>query len=239
MGSPRLCGLWAISVILRHVLAASEASHVLWYPKPADRAFYEALPIGNGKLGAMIHGYTDREVIMLNEESIWSGGYMDDKIPPRALQNLPKIREQILTGYLTEAGETWSENFVPEYDDMRRYQPAGEFNISFGHDWNKTSRYRRDLDIATGVSSVSYVYNNVTYTREAFGNFPQNVLAYKFLASDQGALSFSISLTRQRMVIRNTVSKSDQTLTLHATGEEDNTYRFVSKARLILAGSEY
>ncbi|KAI9164099.1 Alpha-L-fucosidase 2 [Paramyrothecium foliicola] len=228
---------WVASVAIRCAFAATEASHTLWYSKPADRIFYEALPIGNGKLGAMIHGYTDNEIIMLNEESIWSGGYMKNKYPPRARENLPKIREQILMGNLTEAGETWSENFVPDYDDMRRYQPAGEFNITFGHTWNDTTEYRRDLDISTGIASVSYVYDGVTYTREVFGNLPHNVLAYKYTASGEGALNFDIALTRQRMVVNSTAKKCAQTLTLHGTGEEDDTYRFASKARLVLGNS--
>lgn len=230
--------LWALCANFCSVLAASEASHTLWYPKPAERDFFDAVPIGNGFLGAMIHGYTDKELITLNEESIWSGGPMD-KIPPKAKDNLKPLREQILAGNLTEAGETWGANFRPDYDDMRRYQPAGELRIDTVHSKNETSEYRRMLDISSGIASVSYQHGGVTYKRDAFGNFPHNVLGFKLSADRQGALRFDLALSRERNATKVSADASARSLLLYGTGEEDDTYRFASKARLVLANGQW
>ncbi|GAP87926.1 putative alpha-l-fucosidase 2 protein [Rosellinia necatrix] len=232
----RLTGRHLVAFFLaftHHATAASEASHLLWYSEPAQRDFFDALPIGNGFLGAMIHGYTDRELIRLNEESIWSGGPMD-KIPPNAKGALKGLRQQILDGQLTEAGENWMTNFKPEHDDMRRYQPAGELRIDFPHPLGDISDYRRSLDLTSAISSLTYTFNGTEYRREAFGNFPRNVLAFKFLASEAGALSFNISLTRDRVVTELAANATTATLLLSGSGEEDDTYRFVSKARVVL-----
>ncbi|KAI1279797.1 Six-hairpin glycosidase-like protein [Xylaria sp. FL0933] len=217
----------------RYVEGASEASYLLWYSEPAQADFLDALPIGNGFLGAMVHGYTDRELIRLNEESIWSGGPMD-KIPPNAKTSLQGLRQQILDGQLTEAGDNWMTNFKPAYDDMRRYQPAGELRIDFDHPFTDVADYKRSLNLRNAVSSLSYTLNGTTYLREAFGNFPHNVLAFKLTSSDPGALSFNISLTRDRNVTQLSADSATATLLLTGSGEEDDTYRFVSKAQLVL-----
>ncbi|KAF9874909.1 hypothetical protein CkaCkLH20_07603 [Colletotrichum karsti] len=220
---------------LQFAVALSEASHTLWYSHPALRDFYEALPVGNGRLGVMIHGYTDKELIRLNEESIWSGGPMD-KIPPTAREALEPLRQQILNGKLTEADENWVANFTPEYDDMRRYQPAGELRIDFNHTLNSTSGYRHSLDISTGLSSLRYVFNGVEYTREAFGNYPKNVLAFKLSSNKTNSMDFDIALSRGMNVTTLVVDATSRTLRLDGTGEEDDTYRFTSKAQIVLSG---
>ncbi|KAI1750195.1 Six-hairpin glycosidase-like protein [Xylaria castorea] len=218
---------------LYDVAAASEASHVLWYSEPARTDFFDALPIGNGFLGGMVHGYTDRELIRLNEESIWSGGPLD-KIPPNAKSSLNGLRQQILDGQLTEASNNWMTNFNPEYDDMRRYQPAGELRIDFDHSFGDVGNYKRALDLTNAVSSLSYTFNGTTYMREAFGNYPRDVLVFNLFASMSGALSFNVSLSRDRNVTQLAADAPAATMLLSGSGEEDDTYRFVSKARVIL-----
>lgn len=232
-----LAHLGAAVAVVPLATAASEASHKLWYAMPATRDFFDALPVGNGRLGAMVHGYTDKELITLNEESIWSGGPME-KIPPTAKDNLQKLRQQILNGSLTAAGATWSEHFVPSYDDMRRYQPSGELRIDFPHGVNTTSKYRRELDISDGMASVSYQHRGVKYKRESLGNYPHNVLGFKLSADGPGSLSFNISLTRDLNITHANVDADSGTLTLYGTGEEDDTYRFASKAQVILSNGE-
>lgn len=234
ISSVAACMLLALSWLAS---ASSEASHTLWYSQPALRDFYEALPIGNGRLGAMIHGYTDKELIRLNEESIWSGGPMV-KIPATALAALEPLREQILDGRLTEADQNWVANFTPEYDDMRRYQPAGELRLDFNHTLNETSGYRHSLDISNGLSSLSYVFGGVEYTREAFGNAPNNVLAFRISCNSSRSLSLDVSLSRDRNVTELTADAAARILKLHGTGEEDDTYRFASQAQILLPDGE-
>lgn len=214
--------------------AASPASHVLWYSAPADQDFLSALPIGNGRLGASIHGYTDQELILLNEDSLWSGGPID-RVNPKALDALPLIREQLNIGNLTEAGQTWQENFIgTPTTGMRAYQPAGELRLDFPHGLNGTTHYNHSLDISSAMSTLSYVYGNVTYTREAFGNAPANVLAFHLKASEPGALSFNVSLTRQQNVTAQSVDLHRLSLSLSGHGSQDDYYKFASQARLIL-----
>ncbi|KAI0015950.1 Six-hairpin glycosidase-like protein [Xylariomycetidae sp. FL0641] len=223
-----------ISTTVYHgVTAASDASHVLWYSVPAQEDFFDALPIGNGRLGAMIHGYTDQELIRLNEESIWSGGPIPGKIPSTAQPALASLRQQILDGRLTEADENWTANFTPAYDDMRRYQPAGELRIDFGHESDRVVEYTRSLDISSGVHSTSYKSQGVTYLREAFASHPVNVLVFKLSADQTAALNFSVSLSRDQNVTELATEFGGRTLLLSGTGSEDDTYRFTSKARLV------
>ncbi|KAF6824268.1 alpha-l-fucosidase [Colletotrichum plurivorum] len=224
-----------LAVLATPIAAASQASHIMWYSQPALRDFYEALPLGTGRLGAALHGYTDKELIRLNEESIWSGGPMS-KIPPTARSALPSLREQILEGRLTQADQNWVANFTPEYDDMRRYQPAGELRIDFNHSRNGTSRYRHALDVSTGLYSLGYGFGGVEFGREAVGSFPKNVLAFRLFANKSEALDFDIALSRDRNVTKLRADADEGVLTLDGTGEEDDTYRFASKARLVLSG---
>ncbi|RYO79441.1 hypothetical protein DL762_008185 [Monosporascus cannonballus] len=217
--------------------AASQASHLLWYSAPANRDFLAALPIGNGKLGASIHGYTDQELIRLNEDSIWSGGPID-RVNPKALSALPVIREQLNVGNLTEAGKTWQANFIgTPTTDMRAYQPAGELRLDFPHDLNGTRRYNHTLDVSNGINKLSYVYGDVTYTREAFGNYPANVLAFHLRASQPGALSFNVSLTRQQNVTEQSVDLDRLSLSLSGHGRQDDYHKFASQLRLVLPQS--
>ncbi|RYP66355.1 hypothetical protein DL771_007861 [Monosporascus sp. 5C6A] len=198
--------------------AASEASHLLWYSAPADRDFLAALPIGNGKLGASIHGYTDQELIRLNEDSIWSSGPID-RVNPKALSALPA-------------------NFIgTPTTDMRAYQPAGELRLDFPHDLKGTKRYNHTLDISNGINKLSYVYGNVTYTREAFGNYPVNVLAFHLKASQPGALSFNVSLTRQQNVTDQSVDLDRLSLSLSGHGRQDDYFKFASQVRLVFPQS--
>lgn len=220
---------------LAHIVAAaSDASSVLWYSTPAEKDFLGALVVGNGRLGASIHGYTDKELIRLNEESIWSGGPRD-RANPAALPSLPKLREQLATGQLTEADDNWIANFTGVPSDMRAYQPAGELRLDFPHPFEATSRYNHSLDISTGLNSLSYVYDNVTYTREVLANFPTNVLALRLFASKPGALAFNVSLSRDQNITALTVNGKTRTLTLSGTGSQEDYYQFVSKARVVLS----
>lgn len=161
-----------------------------------------------------------------------------NKIPPKAKGALAGLRQQILDGQLTEAGENWMSNFKPDYDDMRRYQPAGELRVDFAHPFGDVSDYKRSLDLASATSSLSYTFNGTAYGREAVGNFPQNILAFRFYTSEPGALNFNVSLSRDRNVTELASNATTATLLLSGSGEEDDTYRFVSKARVVLKDGE-
>ena len=223
--------------------AASEASHLLWYSAAADRDFFAGLPIGNGRLGAVVHGYADRELVRLNEDGIWSGGPID-RVNPRARDALPVIRAQLDAGNLTAAGKTWQADFVgTPTTDMRAYQPAGELRLDFSAPGvpgaaATVTGYNRTLDIATGLTTVSYTLGNVTYAREAFGSAPAGVLAFRLRASPPGFLSFNVSLTRDQNNTAQSVDPDARTLALAGHGRQDDSYKFSCQARLVLPPAE-
>lgn len=221
--------------IVQQAAAASQASTFLWYPSPAAKDFYSALAIGNGRLGAMVHGYTDKELIRLNEDSIWSGGPRD-RANPNALPHLDQIRNQINNGSLTDASNNWVTNFAGTPSDERAYLPAGEVRLDFAHPINSTTKYNRTLDISTGVSTVTYVYNGVTYLREVIGNKPTDVLAIRLSASQANSLTFNIGLTRDQNVTSLTADATKKTITLDGISRDDDYYRFVSQVMLLTDG---
>lgn len=221
--------------IVQHAAAASQASTFLWYPSPAATDFYAALPIGNGRLGAMVHGYTDKELIRLNEDSIWSGG-PQFRANPEAPSHLDQIRAQINNGSLTDASNNWVDNFAGQPTNERAYLPAGEIRLDFAHPINSTTKYNRTLDVSTGISTVSYAYDGVTYLREAIANKPTDVLAFRLSASEANSLTFNIGLTRDQNVTALTADAKAKTITLNGISRDDNYYHFVSQLLLIMDG---
>jgi alpha-L-fucosidase 2 len=158
----------------------------------------------------MVFGGADREVLQLNEDSIWSGPYRD-RNNPAAKQNLPVIRKLLSEGRVREAEELCLEAFSAMPAAQRVYQTAGELHIDFspegmyGHGRSGTRAgpllpgirsYRRDLDISTAVLSVSFAWEGVSFRREYFCSAPAGVLAVRFTASRPGMISFRAHLSR-------------------------------------------
>ena len=125
----------------------------LWYDKPAC-FWHEALPVGNGRIGGMVHGGIERELIQLNEDSIWSGKHLN-RNNPDAKENLPVIRKLIREGRVEEAQQLAMYALSGTPNSQRSYQTAGECYLQMHHG-NEVQDYRRELELTTGVSSVSY-----------------------------------------------------------------------------------
>lgn len=168
----------------------------LWYEKAAD-SWNEALPIGSGKLGAMIFGRTHVERIQLNEDSIWSGGPMD-RNNSDALHNLPKIRQLLKEGRLSEAEKLAAMSLPGTPESQRHYEPLGDLTIEFGHDESEVVNYRRELDLEHGISSVHYEWHGIRYEREHLASFPDEVIAVRIKADQTRAVSFRLRFTRGR-----------------------------------------
>ncbi|WP_159886857.1 glycoside hydrolase family 95 protein [Paenibacillus puerhi] len=168
----------------------------LWYKKPAVE-WVEALPVGNGRLGAMIFGATGDERICLNEDSIWYGGPKHAENPD-ALSFLPEIRRLLLQGEAEEAA--WLARMAmysgPKY--YNPYLPLGELKLFFrGAEAGAVTEYHRELDLTTGIVRVSYRTNGVRYSREIFSSYPDQVLVIRLTCSEPDALRFSASLNRR------------------------------------------
>ncbi|MCE7056771.1 glycoside hydrolase family 95 protein [Algoriphagus sp. AGSA1] len=175
------------------VKAQESSPLTLWYKQPAADVWTDALPIGNGKLGAMVYGNVENELIQLNEHTVWSGG-PNRNDNPDALAALPEIRRLIFEGKQKEAEELAAKTIQSKKSHGQKFQPVGDLNIAFeGH--SIFTDYRRELDLAKAISKVSYTVDGVTYTREAIASFADNVIAVHFTASKPGMISFTASMS--------------------------------------------
>jgi alpha-L-fucosidase 2 len=168
----------------------------LWYRKPALQ-WVEALPVGNGRFGAMVFGQPGDERIQLNEDSIWYGGPKSGDNPD-ALTYLPRIRELLLGGKAEEAA--WLSRMAmfsqPKY--YNPYQPLGELKLFFrGAEGKLHEDYHRELDLSTGIVRISYTLDGVRYTREIFSSYPDQVIVIRLSSSHPNGVSISANLNRR------------------------------------------
>ncbi|MEK3901760.1 glycoside hydrolase family 95 protein [Paenibacillus sp. FSL R7-0179] len=150
----------------------------------------EALPVGNGRLGAMIFGGIEKERLALNEDTLWSG-YKTDWNNPGAREVLPKVRALIAEGRNEEADELCKKMMGPY---AQSYLPFGDLLLTMEHGQTIDGEYSRKLDLSTGVGTVSYVIGGVRYTREVFASHPDQAIIVRLTASEEHRLSFRAKL---------------------------------------------
>ncbi|MDQ0915551.1 glycoside hydrolase family 95 protein [Paenibacillus sp. V4I5] len=166
----------------------------IWYRQPAAE-WNEALPIGNGRLGGMIFGKAAKEKIQLNEDSVWYGG-PKERNNPDALQHLPQIRQWIAEGRIRDAEKlaVMALSGVPE--GQRHYMPLADMTLAFADHEGEIEDYRRELDLSTGIASVTYRTGGVRYIREILSSHVDQVLTVRLEADMPGALSLTARLMR-------------------------------------------
>src|SRR6187399_3020403 len=135
----------------------------LWYKQPSGKTWENALPIGNGRLGAMVYGNVDKEIIQLNEHSLWSGS-PNRNDNPLALDSLAEIRRLIFEGRQKDAEKLANRIIISKKSQGQMFEPAGELNLLFSGQENYTNYYR-ELDIEKAVAKTTYTVADVTYTR--------------------------------------------------------------------------
>jgi alpha-L-fucosidase 2 len=163
----------------------------LWYKQPAQE-WTEALPVANGRLGAMVFGKTDEERIQLNEATLWSGGPYDPSTSggPEAL---PEIRRLIFAGKYTQAHNLFGRTMMGMPVEQMKYQPLANLNLNFpGH--KQVKDYHRALDLERAIASVRYQVGNVTYYREIFSTAVDQVVVVRLTADAPAALTFTVNL---------------------------------------------
>jgi alpha-L-fucosidase 2 len=166
------------------------AGHVLWYEHPAQK-WIEALPIGNGRLGAMVFGGASRERIQLNEDTVWTGGPYDATLPGGA-KALPEVQKLVFAGKFFEAEALFAKTMMGKADQMK-YQPLGDVFLEFPAHTNVTE-YTRQLNLSTAMAGVSYVANGVKFKREVFASAADQVIVVRLTADKPGSISFNTSL---------------------------------------------
>ena len=188
--------------------------HVLWYKQPA-RNWDEALPIGNGSLGGMIFGNIEKEYIQLNEESLWYGGYRD-RHNPDAARFLPKIRDLLWQGRISEAEKLLGMSMFSIPEHQRHYSVLGDLFIQFYHPKQQSigQGYKRILDLDTGVSTVSYQVGDTLYERKYFCSYPEQALIMQFTASKKGMLELSTYIDRGMYVDKLEIDQQNNSMIL-------------------------
>ena len=167
----------------------NEGTNQLWY-KQAARSWNEALPLGNGRLGAMVYGGARCEKICLNEDTLWSGypRFYGNSEAPEAFR---RARELVMQGRNAEAQHELEQHGEGLWSQV--YLALGDINLNFEHAGEITS-YRRELDISRGVFFLSYEADGTRYEREAFISQPAQALVMKLAASNSASLNFSVNL---------------------------------------------
>ncbi|MDR1783439.1 MAG: glycoside hydrolase family 95 protein [Dysgonamonadaceae bacterium] len=160
----------------------------LWYDSPAVE-WLDASPVGNGMLAGMVFGKTAEERIALNESSFWSGT-PHDYDDPKAGGYFEYIKEQIFAGKYAEMGDFIDKNFYGVPAAQQAYQPLGDLLLSFPDvDTAAVTDYRRELDMETGIASVSYKSGGITYKRAVFVSYPDKVMVMRISTDKKGALN--------------------------------------------------
>lgn len=169
--------------------------NLLWYTSPASE-WTDALPLGNGRLGAMVYGGITREELQLNEDTLWSGGPYSPS-DPDALKHLSAVRELVFAGRYAEAEQLADAHLMARPYLQTSYQPAGRLLLDFAQPM-RGRNYERQLDLSTAITTTRYDAAGVTYRREYFTSAADGVLVMHIAVDRPGALSFAIEFVSEQ-----------------------------------------
>lgn len=221
----------ALVSIVGYAAALSDASTRLWYSKPANN-YQEALPVGNGRLGANVFGSTERDMVVLNEDSVWSGGYQE-RVNAKAISAFPDIVEKLNDDDISAANSLWMSNMPGTPTTQRVYQAVGNMTVQFDHDPSQISSYNRTLDLTTGLNEVSYAFKGVQYTRQAIASYPMGVLGFRYVANQTGALSFDVALTRDQAQRSVKSDLEERSIMLKGGATADGSLNFTAGVKIV------
>jgi len=172
---------------------AQQNSLKLWYNQPSGNVWEAALPLGNGRLAAMVYGNPSNEIIKLNESSVWSGGPSRND-GPDALAALPEVRRLIFEGKYAEANKLAAQKIKTNRNNGMKYQPVGDLNLSFpGHE--QYENYYRELDLETAVAKTTYTVNGIAFTRTVFISIPDQAIIIRLTAGKPGVITCTASFS--------------------------------------------
>lgn len=213
--------------------ASRHDSDLLTYRRPAS-AWIEALPIGNGRLGAMIFGGTQHERLQLNDVTVWSGSPQPDADRKDAYKSLPKLRRLLADGDYDAAEKFANAHFNSSAPYTSSYQTLGDLTIDFRLPSRNISNYSRALDLSQAVAEVSFTSGSTVFHREAFSSAPASAIIQRFTASRPGAISFTMHLTRVERAKTASVAKD----MLEMDGDTGNTLRYRVLVHVIAQGGK-
>jgi alpha-L-fucosidase 2 len=206
-------------------------SSLLWYRRPAAQ-WDHALPIGNGRLGAMVFGTVNRERIQLNEQTLWMGG-QQQRDNPDAFKNLAEVRRLLFTGRPQEAYALAERSMMGRPSRLQSYQTLGDLRLTFDHE-EAISEYRRELDLDEAVVRVRYMAGGVRMTREVFASHPDQAVVVRVSADKPAAATFSIWIDRSQDATTEIVGGDRLNLVGHLAG--GTGLRFQASLKVIPSG---
>ncbi len=191
---------------IQSVSAQNNEALKLWYRQPAKQ-WVEALPVGNGRLGAMIYGDPYKEKIQLNENTVWAG-QPNRNDNPDAREALPHVRKLIFEGKYKEAQDLVNQKFISRVSNGMPYQTVGDLHLVFpGHE--HYSDYYRELDISKAVEMTRYTADGVRYESNVFASFPDQVIIVRMTADKPGSINFSAAMDRPASVTISTKGNNE------------------------------
>ena len=173
-------------------VAGEEPAWRLWYQQPAEK-WCEALPVGNGHMGAMVFGGVPECRIQFNEHTVWTG-FPRSYAHTNAVAALPEIRKLLFDGKQKEAEALAMRDFMSEPLHQEKYQPCGDLFVALAG-VTAVTNYTRTLDLGEGVHTVAFSAAGVRYTQETFASHPDNVLVHRVTADKKGALACTVRMT--------------------------------------------
>ncbi len=205
----------------------------IWFNHPASD-WNEALPVGNGRLGAMVFGNIEKERLELNEGSVWTGSERWDA-NPEALKSLPLVRKLLFEGKYMEAEELAQKGILGQKpgNPPASYQALGDITLEFGPQ-NGVTDYRRELDIENAVARVSYKAGQVNFLREIFSSAPNQTIVVHLTADKPGALSFTARLSRKGG--NPVISTSGNDIVMNEHTGNGNGVKMAARLRLVADG---
>jgi alpha-L-fucosidase 2 len=198
-------------LLLMMLLAAAafpamlRAQSVLWYPKPAEK-WTEALPVGNGHVGAMVFGGIEKERLQLNEDTLWAGSPYDPT-RPGAREAIIEARKLVFDGNPGAAAQVINDRGMSNPKKQLPYQVLGNCELDFPGSGVATD-YRRSLDLATAIARTTYKIAGVTYTREVFASAPDNLLVVRLTADQPGQVTFSALLSSPQRDVKTEAAEN-------------------------------
>ncbi|WP_405248252.1 glycosyl hydrolase family 95 catalytic domain-containing protein [Cellulophaga sp. Asnod2-G02] len=208
----------------------------LWYDAPASD-WNEALPIGNGRLGAMVFGTPAQENIQLNENTLWAGGpHRNDN--PKSKEALPEIRTLLFEGKFSEAHKLANEKFISEISAGMPYETVGNLRLNFpGHE--SYTNYSRVLDLENAVNTITYTVDGVQFKRELFTSFTDQVIVIKLSASKKGKISFLATMDRPEPAKVSVSTENNNVLVMTGWSSDNKNKRLPAESPAIKGQVEF